>query len=142
MKKCTKCKLFKSLDLFSSKRDSRDKKHSVCKNCIRIAMKQRYDKFPDLKKEQNKQLKEKIKIFVNDLKKEKGCCICGEKDPIVLDFHHLDPNQKNKEVSFWVHNKSMKKVLEESAKCVIVCSNDHRRLEANTIKLPNQNTEP
>jgi Icc-related predicted phosphoesterase len=31
-----------------------------------------------------------------------------------------------------------KKMLEESAKCVVVCSNDHRRLEANTIKLPSK----
>ena len=141
MKHCTKCQILKSLDLFSSKKEAKDKKHSICKDCIRLAMKARYDAFPEIKKAQNKKRKDKIKLFINALKKEKGCCVCGETDPVVLDFHHLNPNEKNKDVSYWVHNKSKKKVLEESAKCVIVCSNDHRRLEANTIKLPTANME-
>ena len=32
--------------------------------------------------------------FVNNYKASRGCCVCGECDPIVLDFHHRDGKEK------------------------------------------------
>ena len=62
------------------------------------------------------------------LKAETGCVVCGEKDPLVLDYHHLNPTEK----SFTVSRVAIKEgftpcVLAEIAKCEILCANDHRR---------------
>lgn len=71
------------------------------------------------------------------------CVLCGEIDPIVLQFHHVDPDTK------WRHekyagtpnqakgvsgligkNRSWRRVVEELEKCVPLCANCHLRVEA------------
>jgi hypothetical protein len=59
----------------------------------------------------------------------KHCCIdCGEKDPIVLDFDHVDPKKKFKPVSKLLSGHySWDSVKREVLKCEIRCANCHRR---------------
>lgn len=59
-----------------------------------------------------------------------SCSICGETDPICLDFHHLDPAQKTIEISLAIARWSIKRIREEMDKCIVVCANCHRKLEA------------
>lgn len=54
-----------------------------------------------------------------------GCCVCGEKDVACLDFHHL--SNKTTQVS-WMQSNSYKAIKEEIDKCVVLCSNCHRKL--------------
>lgn len=59
---------------------------------------------------------------------EKQCVDCGEKDPIVLDFDHVDPKNRFKNVARMLSGHySWKSVLEEIEKCEIRCANCHRR---------------
>lgn len=58
-------------------------------------------------------------------KAEHGCSGCGERDPVVLDFHHKDPANKVAEVSQLI--SSTHKMLAEIAKCIVLCANCHRR---------------
>lgn len=55
------------------------------------------------------------------------CSICHLKDPClaIYDFHHEDPNEKDVNISR-IHN--WKKAIAEAAKCILVCSNCHRRI--------------
>lgn len=58
-------------------------------------------------------------------RKEAGCCVCGEKDIACLDFHHM--NDKYDQVSH-MQTHSRNKIVQETDKCVVLCSNCHRKL--------------
>ena len=61
------------------------------------------------------------------LSKEK-CIDCGEKDPVVLDFDHIDIKTKFKTISQMLcGHYSFKTILKEIKKCEIRCANCHRR---------------
>jgi len=80
---------------------------------------------PEKVKEQRLKDKERRKEWYKKLKFE-GCVKCGENRIVCLDFHHRDPNKKEFSVSgmLWTHSK--KRILEEIAKCDILCANCHR----------------
>jgi hypothetical protein len=60
--------------------------------------------------------------------REHPCEICGESDPIVLDFDHIDPSTKTKNVARIISgHASWKRVMEEISKCRVLCANCHRR---------------
>lgn len=62
------------------------------------------------------------------LKAERGCELCGEDDPCCLDFHHLDPDEKIGSVANLIsEGATLAFVLEEVEKCVVLCSNCHRK---------------
>ena len=96
-----------------------------------------YRQKPEVKQklsEQSKLRRERNKNFV--LEKMTPCIVCGESDPVVIDFHHLDENQKDKGISQMMQsNYSLQKIQEELDKCVCLCSNCHRRVHAGTLTL-------
>ena len=57
-----------------------------------------------------------------------GQCSCGESDIATLDFHHLDPNQKEFSVAVLLRSSDWGKIETELKKCQLKCSNCHRRL--------------
>jgi hypothetical protein len=70
------------------------------------------------------------------------CCICGfEKYKSALEFHHLDPSEKDSLVSKWMANpKSWEKIVNECRKCVCVCSNCHKAIHNEGLKVPKSAT--
>lgn len=67
------------------------------------------------------------------LKEKLKCERCGETDPVCLEFHHKDSERRNgnekQMVSHMVsYAYSEKHILEEIAKCHVVCANCHRRI--------------
>jgi len=75
-----------------------------------------------------KQHRERNKVKVLEYLLEHPCTVCGENDPIVLDFDHLDRETKFKEVSRMLSGHySWKKIFEEINKCRVLCANCHRR---------------
>lgn len=57
------------------------------------------------------------------------CVCCGESDPVVLDFDHIDPTKKLFTIGTALKH-SRQKVLDEIKKCQVLCSNCHRRKTA------------
>lgn len=56
------------------------------------------------------------------------CSKCGySKCNAALQFHHLDPTQKEIKISA-PNNKSWEKVKEELKKCILVCANCHAEI--------------
>ena len=43
-----------------------------------------------------------------------------------MDFHHLDPEQKDKNVGHLIWQRTWEKLKEEIDKCILLCSNCHR----------------
>lgn len=61
---------------------------------------------------------------------QNGCIDCGEKNPICLDFDHVT-GTKSYNISEMVSNSfSLKKIFQEIEKCVVRCSNCHRKRTA------------
>jgi hypothetical protein len=67
--------------------------------------------------------------WLDEVKLHYGCCLCSPdqfNDPIVLQFHHVDKSTKSENVSTLAGAaQSWKKILDEVAKCVVVCANHH-----------------
>lgn len=66
-----------------------------------------------------------------ELVKYKGgkCEICGYNKCLgALDFHHLDPSQKDFTISNSNIYKNLDKLKEEVDKCILVCANCHREI--------------
>lgn len=59
------------------------------------------------------------------------CIDCGEDDPIVLEFDHLDPELKIRTISEQIAGcSSIKAIKTEIAKCEVVCANCHKKRTA------------
>jgi hypothetical protein len=64
-----------------------------------------------------------------EYKKTLKCERCPENHPACLAFHHPDPLQKDMSVSNLVRSGySKEKILEEMAKCQVLCANCHHKL--------------
>ena len=60
-----------------------------------------------------------------------SCAVCGyDKYPRALEFHHVDPSQKEFGLSARGVARSLEKLRAEAAKCVLLCGNCHAEVEA------------
>lgn len=66
------------------------------------------------------------------IKSETGCYFCEETESIVLDFHHINPETKS--FTIGEYTKSEDLMLEEISKCIVVCSNCHRKLHGGLLQ--------
>lgn len=75
---------------------------------------------------------EQVSSVKESLVKYKGgkCEMCGYSRSIAaLDFHHRDPKTKSFNISPGM-TRSIERLMEESDKCALLCSNCHRELHA------------
>jgi hypothetical protein len=72
-----------------------------------------------------------ISEFYKTKKSKIGCCICKERDPRSLDFHHKDPEQKAGQVLEIRMRFGEEKAMEEISKCDVICANCHRKHHQN-----------
>jgi 5-methylcytosine-specific restriction endonuclease McrA len=64
------------------------------------------------------------------------CSICGYSKCIAaLEFHHLNPLEKDFGISASGETRSWEKVKAELDKCIIVCSNCHREIHDQESKM-------
>lgn len=59
------------------------------------------------------------------------CYYCNEiydgKNACIFDFHHLNPENKKFGIGGNMYERSFKYLVEEAKKCVVCCSNCHRK---------------
>lgn len=65
-----------------------------------------------------------------EFKKTLKCARCPEADWVCLDFHHLDPAEKDEAVSKLAERVSWERLMEEVKKCIVLCANCHRKEHA------------
>lgn len=75
------------------------------------------------------------KIKIESIKYKGGKCeICGyNKCNAALEFHHLDPNEKDFGIASKGYTRSWEKIKAELDKCIIVCANCHREIHENIL---------
>jgi 5-methylcytosine-specific restriction endonuclease McrA len=65
-----------------------------------------------------------------------ACQECGyHKCADAIDFHHLNPNEKDFGIGNKGYTRSWDKLKEELDKCVMLCANCHREVHAGLVKL-------
>ena len=104
---CKKCQKEKPLNEFYQ---SNNKIHYTCKECV---------------KEEQKKIYHQKQDYLNSIKKQQKCKKCGNDKYYLIDFHHIDPKEKD----FAISNRASMKlesILTEIKKCIPLCSNCHR----------------
>jgi len=70
-----------------------------------------------------------VSTWLREYKKQSICEKCGENHPACLEFHHVNPNNKEIEISRAVTNNwSINRLQIELGKCVCLCCNCHRKI--------------
>lgn len=105
----------------------KDKEKQREKN--REYQKKHYEQKKDYYIQKAKEGKQKIKTEFEEYKKTLSCSVCGESHPATLDFHHVDRTKKDIILSQAVgRNWGWTSLKREIEKCVVLCSNCHRKL--------------
>lgn len=121
-KKCPRCGETKpnTTEYFYVRPDRNGKTHSYCKACNHQNTLDRQRKF---------------KQRLVDIKGGK-CVQCGySKSNAALQFHHVDPEEKDFDFSKFrltSFEKNKDKILKELDKCILVCANCHAEIHAGT----------
>jgi len=72
--------------------------------------------------ERQEQAERGFRAWIRNHKREQGCVKCREDDPICLEFHHMDPSEKEINIA---QSSSKRKVLQEMEKCEVLCLKCH-----------------
>jgi transcription elongation factor Elf1 len=136
-KKCIKCEGTKFVHEFSWKDKKNNKRQARCKMCYRSHRNEWYQehKESELKtiKARTKRYRKEVKQWIENYKKSHPCAHCGEARPPVLQFHHLNPKEKDINIAMAArHGWSMVRLEKEIAKCVVLCANCHMIEHHNT----------
>jgi len=71
--------------------------------------------------------------IINKIKTTVGCLLCSERGyAAVIDFHHIDPTEKETEISI-ISGFNLTKTFEELQKCVAVCRNCHVKIHGGLL---------
>ena len=135
MKMCTGCKAMKSDSAFSLRSKATGALQSRCKMCASKARKEHYatPRGKKLKIISNAKYEKKTRDWVWEYLDSHPCVDCGESDKIVLEFDHIDRATKVNTIANLCKSSSLKKVMEEVAKCEVRCANCHRRKTAKQV---------
>lgn len=73
---------------------------------------------------------QKARGLIVALKRQSCCAFCGEREPVCLDFHHIDPGSKSVSLA---KSHSIQEIVEEAGKCVLICRNCHAKVHAKLL---------
>lgn len=115
MKQCKRCLREKDDELFYPQQQKERGKVYKYRDSYCIECRGQYST------ERRRELKAKCIAY-----KGGQCVGCGVvDDPAIYDFHHPDPAQK--EISFGSTHRSFESLVLELDKCILLCSNCHRK---------------
>ena len=132
LRRCGRCSLDKPIADFNWRRKERGQRDNLCRTCRAechrehyLANKQRYVDQARLRKQE---LADERTLFLVEYFESHPCVVCGEDDPVVLEFDHLDDKAFN--IGQGLAYRAWESILAEIAKCDVVCANCHRRRTA------------
>lgn len=116
MKKCSKCGLVKENSEFYKSKITKDGLDCYCISCKKEITAYRH------KKSYVQGVVKDNRDYVESLKEP--CVKCGETRRYLIQFHHVNPNEK-KFVLSNCSTRSRSSISKEASKCVCLCSNCH-----------------
>jgi len=134
IKKCTVCKISKEESDFPFRNKEKNIRNTRCKECQKKMSKAHYSATKEEYLSRTKLRRKGRKAWYTSYLDTLSCSTCGEDENITLDFHHKDESTKEYLVSQMIHEfRSKEKTIKEIEKCVVLCSNCHRKVHAGLI---------
>lgn len=138
LKVCWKCEQPKIPDEYSFKNKAGGIRHNTCKTCVAGYTAAHHQANKEKTKAQRRKnhrawrqrRKDEMRAVVDQIKSD-PCMDCGQSfHPWQMQFDHRDPSQKKFNIATAVHwtyqaRYSKEAILEEIAKCDLVCANCH-----------------
>jgi hypothetical protein len=122
-KQCKRCGQQKPLTEFHR---WRDRHQSWCKPCRAEYAAAHYQRNKEHRQAQNKRRQSEFRAWYTALKSGKPCADCGlEFHPAAMQWDHLPGRKKEAALGTLVRLGSRERVLQEIAKCELVCANCH-----------------
>jgi len=131
IKHCTGCSQDKSTDEFHKHLGKRDGLQVYCKSCT-VDRNREYNRKPSRQKSiasRRTRVKKSNSKLIRRHKSLLGCVFCSEKEPCALDYHHISSSEKDGNIATMI-SWSQESLVREIRKCVVICSNCHRKLHA------------
>jgi len=129
IRKCNRCGEFKPADEFAWRRKRKVQRDSFCRPCRSAYGREHYlanrQRYIDQAAKVKRRLVRERTVYLIEYFKTHPCVDCGEQDPVVLEFDHLA--DKLFDISKALRDRSWQSVVDEIAKCEVVCANCHRR---------------
>ena len=130
--RCSRCGTVKPVDDFSWHRRGKAKRDTYCRPCRSAYGKEHYAanraRYIEQARLQNERLLLERTKFLLEYFREHPCVDCRERDPVVLEFDHL--RDKCFCIGEGLSHRNWQSILDEIAKCEVVCANCHRRRTA------------
>jgi hypothetical protein len=130
---CSKCGKEKDIEEFPLRNRFTQRRQSYCMDCRSEMGKDWYERNKDYQKanarKHSNEYRDAIREYLWNYLLNHPCESCGERDPVVLEFHHT--GEKAMAIAEMVTRvTSIERLEEELKKTQVLCSNCHRRLTA------------
>lgn len=136
IKSCRTCKQEKLSSEFRKDVSQKDGRRTECKVCSREYGRTKYTlQYGEKARARNRIRYTNISERIREYKVSRGCILCGEREAVCLEFHHLDSEDKEYNLSGSA-TRAWDSVLAEIQKCVVLCSNCHKKVHAGILQLP------
>jgi hypothetical protein len=120
-KDCIRCGRRRRTQKFGNHASTKDGLRRWCRDCEAKSAAERHPYFRRYRAEK----RDRLEAY----KASKGCSRCGEADPACLQFHHRDPDTKDRTISrMYGRTWSWPRIEAEIAKCDVLCANCHLKL--------------
>lgn len=98
------------------------------KEAQRMYSKRHYESNKKARISDSNERKKKVRVAWRKFKATLHCFECGYDFPEALDFHHVVSDPSNLKVHKLIAEGRLNQALQEIKKCLVLCSNCHRRL--------------
>jgi hypothetical protein len=132
-RRCGRCGETKPEEDFAWRRKSTGERQHYCRVCQAAYNRQHYlanrHLYIDRAAKRTKSIAAERTAYLIEFFETHPCADCGEDDPVVLEFDHAGA-EKTFNIGQALRDRRWQRVLEEIAKCEVVCANCHRRRTA------------
>jgi hypothetical protein len=133
-RRCGRCLSLKPVSEFAWRRKRHGQLDNMCRECRSAYHRQHYlanrQRYIDQARARKQALALERTTYLIDYFNSHPCADCGESDPVVLEFDHLDTEAKSFDIGQSLPYRKWESILEEMEKCEVVCANCHRRRTA------------
>jgi hypothetical protein len=132
-KRCGMCECELPQDKFNKRANG--KCYAYCKPCQSVYSRNHYVKDPEpykkRRRESGRRYYARNRNHVIEYLRTHPCLDCGESDPVVFEFDHLDRTAKTNEISNLIRQGwALERLKLEMSRCVVRCAHCHRRKTA------------
>jgi hypothetical protein len=132
LRKCGRCGELKPVEHFAWRRKRKRQRDNMCAPCRSAYGREHYlanrQKYIDAEARRKRERAERRTRYLIEFFRSHPCADCGEADPVVLEFDHL--RDKRFEITNQFASRNWQEILDEIAKCDVVCANCHKRRTA------------